>query len=292
VRKLIADIVRSPLVHFVVIGAGLFVLYGLYGEPSAEDADNTIVVSSGEIGWLRDSFSKRWNRPPTPQELKGLIDTHVRETVLYREAVAMGLDDGDVIIRRRLAQKLEFLFQDLADAREPTEQELRDFFAAHREQYRDPEISTFTHVFVDPDRRGENTLADAEKILAELDALADPTEAAADRGDRFMLQAYYPERSEAEVARLFGQAFARSVFELVPGRWHGPVLSGYGVHLVYVHGRSQSPPPSFDDVRDLVARDWQDKVRQEFNDQYVENLTSRYDIIIEDESSEPVVSAR
>ena len=223
---------------------------------------------------------------------KGLIDQFVRETVLYREALAMGLERDDVIIRRRLAQKLEFLFQDLADAAPPEDQELQAYFKAHRDRYQDPELLSFTHVFLDPDRRGDQTLVDAEGMLAELRAQDDPTRAATDRGDLFMLQSYYTQRPELDISKLFGREFARSVFELEPGQWHGPVLSGYGVHLVYVHDRLQAPTPSFDAVVEQVTDDWQTDRRQAFNDAFVENLMSRYEVTIEDDVSNEVVAKR
>lgn len=290
-RDLITKTVRSPLLHFLVIGAAIYVAYAALSPEAATESPDTIRVSTGDIAWMEDSWQSRWNRPPTPEERQGLIDAHVRETALYREALAMGLDQNDVIIRRRLAQKLEFLFQDLADAVPVTGEELETHFAENRDRYQDPEVMTFMHVFVDPDRRGDQTLVDAEAMLAELAALEDPAEAD-DFGDPFMLQAYYPERSEAEVGKLFGREFARSAFELEPGAWHGPVLSGYGVHLVYVHGRDQSPPPEFEAVRDSVQQDLQDERRQKFNDDFVAGLLGRYEVIIEEEATAQTVSNR
>jgi hypothetical protein len=285
-------LVRSPLLQFLLIGAVIYLLYGRADSEKASVSLDTIIVSRGDIAWMEDSWQKRWNRPPTPAERKGLIDQYVRETVLYREALAMGLDQDDVIIRRRLSQKLEFLFQDLADAVPPEDQELLAYFDENRDRYQDPELITFTHVFLDPDRRGDQTLVDAETLMAELNAKDDPAKDGADRGDLFMLQGYYPQRPEAEISKLFGWEFAKSVFELEPGQWHGPVLSGYGVHLVYVHDRTQSPPPSFDAVVERVTEDWQTDRRQEFNDQFVENLMSRYEVTIEGDVSNEVVAKR
>ncbi len=289
-RDRLTNVLRSPLLHFLVIGAVIYAAYAATNSAETVESSSTIKVTAGELGWLEESWTKRWNRPPTPAERQGLIDQHVRETVLYREALAMGLDKDDVIIRRRLGQKLEFLFQDLADSNPPTDEEVRDYFAANRDRYQEPEVMTLTHVFVDPDRRGDQTLTDARDILARLEALEPPTDGADELGDPFMLQAYYPERSEGELAKLFGGGFVQSVFELAPGRWHGPVLSGYGVHLVYVHGRTQSPPPDFESVRDRVAEDLQSEKRQEFNDEYVASLLARYDVIIEDTTTGQTVS--
>jgi hypothetical protein len=285
-------LLREPLVHFLLIGGALYAAYAVTGPTTTSESPTTITVTAGEIEWLETTWLTRWNRPPTADEREGLVQQYVRETVLYREALAMGLDRDDVIIRRRLAQKLEFLFQDLADMREPTTEQLQAFFAEHTELYQEPEILTFAHVFVDPDRREGDTLVDAEAILAELQALSDPTEGASSHGDPFMLQAYYPERSESEVGKLFGHEFARSIFELDPGRWHGPVLSGYGVHLVFVHGREQFPLPNFESVRERVAQDWQDNAREAFNEEYTRKLIERYEIVIEDEPAGQAVPTR
>ena len=266
-----------------MIGAAIYGLYGLTRPDVEAVAENRITVTAGEIEWLTGSWQKRWNRAPTPQERAGLIDQYVRETIFYREALAMGLDRDDTIIRRRLAQKLEFLSEDLVATVSPTEAELSAYFAEHMEQYELPALLTMTHVFVDPDKREEQTLADAEEIGAELRALQPPTEGAEDLGDPFMLQHYYPERSESELAKLFGAEFARSVFELEPDRWHGPVLSGYGVHWVFVEQRIPAETPEFAAVRDRVEQDWRDERREKFNDEFYAQLRARYEVVIEDE---------
>ncbi len=279
--KFINKAARSPLLHFLLIGAAIYLANGLFGTKAVEESDNTVVVTSGELEWLAQTFASTWNRAPTPQEIRGLLDAHIRERVLYREALAMGLDEDDVIIRRRLAQKLEFLFQDLADITPPTEAELVVYFEEHLDQYQEPEVTTFTHVFVDPDLRDDHTLEDAEQILATLKTLEDQMQGHEELGDRFMLQRYYPQRTRMEIAKLFGQGFTQSLNELAPGQWHGPVLSGYGVHLIYVHDRSQAPPPEFEDVLSIVQQDWQDARRKTFNEEYTANLIARYDVIIE-----------
>ena len=231
---------------------------------------------------MASSWQKRWNRAPTEQELAGLVDAYVRETIFYREALAMGLDRDDTIIRRRLAQKLEFLSEDLIATVPPTEEELRAFFAEHGERYQLPALTTFSQVFVDPDLRGERTLADAEEIGARLRAQGPPAEGAAGLGDPFMLQSYYPERSELEIAKLFGTEFAREVVKLAPGQWHGPVLSGYGVHFVYVDGRAEAVPAEFAAVRERVQQDWEDERRRVFNQEFYARLRARYEVVIEE----------
>ncbi len=165
---------REPLVHFLAIGAAIFVLYGFMGQQNVEEQERAITITAGEIGWLTDTWKKRWNRPPTPEEREGIIKQYLQEMILYREAVAMGLDKDDTVIRRRLAQKLEFLANDLISPQPPTEDELHTYFEAHMARYQPPDLITMTHVFLDPDKRGDQTLKDAETIKAKLIALKQP----------------------------------------------------------------------------------------------------------------------
>ena len=273
---------REPLVHFLAIGVALFVIYAYWGQQDVAENERTITITTGEINWLTDAWQKRWNRPPTAEERAGLIQQYLREVILYREAVAMGLDKDDTVIRRRLAQKLEFLSQDLISPQPPTENELQSYFETHMDRYRAPDLITMTHVFIDPDKRGDRTLVDAEVIKKQLQALKEPPQDARSYGDPFMLQSYYPERSEAELLKLFGSGFARSVFELTTQQWHGPVLSGYGTHLVYVHDHREAQPPVFADVKEQVRQQWESDKREQLNEQFVASIVARYDVTIED----------
>jgi peptidyl-prolyl cis-trans isomerase C len=282
-------IAKEPLLHFLLIGAAIYLLFALFGQTESDNVvteENTIVVTKGEVNALAEVWQKKWNRPPTNEEMVGLVRQHLRETVLYREALSMGLDKDDVIIRRRLAQKLEFVAQDLIQPEPPTDEELRTFFDKNIERYRTPDLLTFTHVFLDPDKRGDQTLEDAKKLKAELIAAANTPDASSDLGDRFMLQSYYPERSEADLSKLFGGEFARSIMGLEPETWHGPVLSGYGTHLVYVHARLEVPPPTFGQVADRVREDLENERREQLNEEYIESLLERYNVVIEGEGPE------
>lgn len=265
-----------------MIGAAIFLLYGLTGQQEIVDQERAITITTGEIAWLTNSWEKRWNRPPTGEERDGIIKQYLRETILYREAVAMGLDRDDTIIRRRMAQKMEFLSQDLITPEPPEKDELHSYFEAHIDKYQKPDLITLTHVFLDPDKREDQTLRDAETIKTKLMALKQPPQDAQAFGDAFMLQSYYPERSEAELSKLFGSGFAQPVFELEPHQWHGPVLSGYGTHLVYVHDRMDADPPLFTDVKEQVRQDWESDHREKLNEQFINSLMARYDVTIEE----------
>jgi peptidyl-prolyl cis-trans isomerase C len=283
-------LLREPLLHFMFIGAAIYLLYGVFAEPLPEGDDKTIVVSAGEIEWMQTSWQKRWNRPPTDAEFDGLIQQYIKETVLYREALTMGLNQHDQVIRRRLAQKLEFLAKDLVALTPPTEEELQTYFDAHQERYQEPALYTFTQVFIDPDKRGDTTLDDAEAIKATLIAKGDAIEDAGALGDDFMLQNYYPQKDAVEIQKLFGSGFTESLVELSPGQWHGPVLSGYGVHLVYVSNVSEPPAPDFAELRERVVQDWTTDRGEELNDKFYANLREQYTVVIEEPGEEDKVA--
>ncbi len=279
--KTIRQLAREPLFHFLLIGAGIYSVYALYGTSEEGIANNTIVVDSGRIDLFISAWEQRWNRPPTEQELNGLINQFIREDILYREAVGMGLDKDDPITRRRMAQKLEFLIRDIASLKEPVEGELESFFEDNKDKFQDPDLITFSHVFIDPDKRGDETLDDAALLLSELQAAGTSDVNVSGLGDRFMLQNYYPQKTELDIRKLFGSGFATSVMQLEAGKWHGPVLSGYGTHLVYVDALEKAPAPVFADVKDSVFENWQAQQQEEFNEEFFESLKSRYEIVIE-----------
>lgn len=271
---------KEPLIQFLFIGACIYGAYALFGAADDEAADKTIVVDAKRIDGFIGEWQRRWNRPPTRQELDGVINAFVREDILYRQAVAMGLDADDPITRRRMAQKLEFLTNDIALLKEPADGELEQYFQTNIQAYREPDLITFSQAFLDPDRREAATLDDARVLLLQLQAAGKPDPETLVAGDRFMLQGYYPEVSELDIRRQFGTGFAEAVMKLEPGKWHGPVLSGYGVHLVFVYSVQQAPPPVFKDVQNDVLANWQTAQQKKFNADFFENLKARYDIVV------------
>jgi len=283
VRRNMAKLLRQPLVQFLVLGALFYAVFAWVGGTTDSGSDNVIRVTAADINRLDAGWRARWNRPPTEGELAGLVRSHIREIALYRHAVAMGLDQDDPVVRRMLGTKLQTLTQNVVEfSLNPTDAELRAWFEANTEEYRAPALITFTQIFLDPDRRGDATLEDAERILARLRAQSDPTAGVDELGDSFLLQRYYPAKTEFDISRLFGQGFAVSVFELAPGEWHGPVLSGYGVHLVYVHAMEESPAPEFEAVEEQVKRDWMDAKQREIQADFVNNVIAAYEVDIEE----------
>ena len=281
-RNELLNLAKEPLIQFLLIGACIYGAYAWFGAPDEDATDNTIVVDAARIDAFIGQWQKRWNRPPTRTELDGVINAFVREDILYRAAVDMGLDQDDPITRRRMAQKLEFLTNDIALFKEPAAGELEQYFEDNQALYRDPDLITFSQVFFDPDVRDEATLDDAAEMLAQLEAAGEPDPAILGAGDRFMLQNYFSRASELEVRRQMGTGFTEAVMQLEPGRWHGPVLSGYGVHLVYVYQLAEAPAPLFAAVQPQVLENWQTEQQEDFNETFFESLKSRYEIVIDE----------
>jgi peptidyl-prolyl cis-trans isomerase C len=280
----IARLAGEPLVQFFVIAALIYTAYAFVGAGTVEDDGKHITVTAGEIAALEDSWKKRWNRPPTQKELQGILKQFLREHVLSVEAKAMGLDKEDVVIRRRLMQKLEYLSQDLLGGGTPSDEQLAAFFAKNAKAYEVPAVVTLTHIFFDPDQRGGQALEEATNqkvVLAKLKVA--PTDARS-YGDQFLLQSYYPERTYAELSKLFGSGFVETLPKLSPKQWHGPVLSGYGVHLVYIHHREEAHPAKQADVKDRVLAHWKDERRKELSEKYLIGLLERYQVSIESEN--------
>ncbi len=269
---------REPLVHFFILGAGIFLLSALVGE-SDEPLDE-IVVSSGQVDRLVETWQRTWQRPPTSAELEGLIEDYIREEILYREAMAMGLDRDDTIIRRRLRQKMEFLPQDLVDQAEPTEAELQTYLREHPDAFQLESRVTFQQIYLNRDRRGANAEKDARTLLTDLQSGGGPVEPLA-LSDPIPLPHELESLPESEVARLFGQEFVSGLAHIGPGNWDGPVSSGYGLHLVRVQERSPAQMPELSEVRHAVEREWRFMRRQEMDEQFFSSLRERYTIEVQ-----------
>ncbi len=279
----------EPLIQFLMIGACIYGAYAMFGTPE-ENFRNTLVhVDSKRINGFISEWESRWKRPPTRQEVDGLIQSYIREEVLYRQAVDMGLNEDDPVTRRRMAQKLEFLTSDLAMMVQPEEGELEAYFKENQSSYRQPDRISFSQVYFDPDAREDTTLDDAATVLAQLQAAGVPDEASLQAGDRFMLQNSFQSASETDVARQMGSGFAGSVMKLQAGQWHGPVFSGYGVHLVYVSDKQISPAAVFEDVEAIVLENWQIEKRVQFNADFLESLKSRYEIVLDEIPAERIL---
>jgi hypothetical protein len=275
---------REPLLHFVLLGALIFAGYAFVSRDDDNRADE-IVVTQGQIAMLATTFAGTWQRPPTADEMNGLIRDYVREEVAAREAIALGLDKDDTVIRRRLRQKLEFISEDMTARAEPTERELEDYLAAHEDVFRAERRFTFTQVYLDPQRRGDRLPSDTDALLARL--RADPDLDALTLGDSLLLGSRFDALPASEVAREFGEAFAKKLTTLAVGRWQGPIESGYGMHLVRITRRDEGGVPSLARSRDAVKREWGNAQRTAASEAFYRGLLAHYSVKIERPQAPP-----
>jgi hypothetical protein len=272
-------ILKEPLLHFLLLGAAIFVAYSLVSKRSSGEPGK-IVISAGQVAVMAEGFTRAWQRPPTREELEGLIRDRVQEEVYYREAMALGLDKDDTIIRRRLRQKMEFVTDDIAALAEPTDDELTAYLKSQADAFRVQRRFTFSHVYLNPERRGQNLARDTAQLLAQLRQAGAKADFS-DLGDSFLLEHRFEAAPASEVAKQFGEKFATELGKLAPGEWHGPIESGYGTHLVFVSERTEGRVPALAEVRDLVQREWTNARRLETNEKFYAELLKRYSVTIE-----------
>jgi hypothetical protein len=277
-------LLHEPLVQFLLLGALIFLLDALLGEAEPERTERTIVLDATDVTRLSEQFRRTWMRPPTPAELDGLLAEAVREEVLYREALALGLDREDPIVRRRMRQKMEFLNADLVANTEPSDAELSEFLTANPESFRRPPRFDLTQVFIDP-RRHADPEAHAARLLASLRQQPPPATSAL--GDPTLLPAGLERASPRDIAETYGRELAAAAIALPPGDWHGPEHSGYGLHLLRVVQVEPGGLPPLAEIRDTVASEWQQARRKEADERFYQALRARWTVKIED-PAEPV----
>ncbi len=270
---------REPLLHFLAIGLVLYLAYGLVND---DVNPNRIVITQGEI----DSYQARWtaarSRAPSDDELQGMIEMAVRDKILAREALALGLDQDDSVVQRRLAQKMEFLLSDLAQIPEPSDEELQTFLQDNLEMFSVPEQISFTHIFFNPDKR-KTARDDARQLLARL-IKAPGSIDIQQSGDRFMLPSRYASEIQANVSRTFGNEFAEDLFASNKTGWQEPLDSGYGVHLVFIETIVPAELPELVDIRADLQAEWARRKQNESNEALYRSLLERYEVVIGEES--------
>jgi hypothetical protein len=274
---------REPVIHFFALGLVVFGLYALLDKkPEAAQDPFLVEVTSADIEWMRTMWSKRMGREPTVEEMRGAVNQMIREQVLSREAVSLGLDEGDTVVRRRLAQKMDFLFQDLSNITEPSDSELQAYLRQQRSSYEIPAQMTFTHVYFSTDRRGEEAAAEAiRKLLDQLHTGKGNSSDAISLGDPFLLPSRFADQTHADIQKTFGSRFAETVWRQEPQSWQGPVPSGYGLHAVFVHQRSDAMLPDLSEVREKLKADWLADRQREISRAAYDKVRSRYRVLLE-----------
>ncbi len=260
---MIRRLIRDPLVSFLFAGTLLFFITDWF---SRDDDAYQIQVSANEVQRLSDQWSLQMRRPPNKQELDGLISAFVKEEIYYREALKLNLDANDTIVRRRLVQKLTFLTEDIATNEPPAVEALQSFYAKQIDKYIEPAKFSFAHRYFSSDRR-DNSQAVASQALTDTTI----------KGDPFMLQKEYAQRSKRDVGNLFGRDFAEKLAELpTSDEWQGPLKSAYGWHVVKLLNVAPERVQPINEVIEKVKIDWQQAERKVANESYFTNLKAKY----------------
>ena len=272
---------REPLIHFLFIGAFLFAL-DRYLQPASGGTPSSkqIQLSLDDLGQMVILFQSQWRREPTTQELERLVENKVQEEILYREALAMGLEKDDTIVKRRMAQKLQFLAEDVAAAREPDTVELRSWFEKNKAKFAQPGRVSFRHLYFSPDRRGQRARDDAAKALAKLAGQPQDAKVAGSLADPFMFQDYYRDRAPDYLGKEFGPQFVLAVAKLAPGSWQGPIESGFGWHLVFVDTVIPGRVPAFEEVEPDVKSAWLSEQKAQAWQKGYKEMRAKYTVLL------------
>lgn len=273
---------RDPLLHFLLIGAGLFAVNAAIRRSAETDAAGRIVITAADVDRLRHSWTRNRGRRPTDAEMRQVLEHSIREEVLFREAMRLGLADEDTVVRQRMVAKMEFLNSSVAEQAEPGELELRAFFEDNRENYRSSPTISFEQLYFDRDQRGDAAWSGARGALSALRS----DQSAPVRADAFDGQTEYALQTSADLQRVFGTRFADDVFALGVNMWHGPIESDRGLHLVRVRQKLNADVRDFDQVRERVLRDWRVDRRRTAEAQAYDRLRGTYDIVIEEPPAE------
>jgi len=284
IKNILIKWTAQPVVQFMGIGLVMFLVntYILQADSSKDENEYSVFLTVGEVKSMEEIWLSKWQRPPTEPEMQGMINQRVEEAILFREAVKIGLDKNDDIIRQRMSQKLEFLSNDLIKPDSATAEEVKWYFDENIEKYTTPANITIMQLFVNPKIHGDLLEKEVSSRLKKLNVMDVSSSEISKYGDQFSLQTYYPDKSQLELAKLYGSAFATNIFELETDKWAGPVNSQYGVHLVYVMHKNPAVIPEFKTVKKLVTEDLQRKEQEKLNNLYIDGILSRYKVIIED----------
>jgi hypothetical protein len=271
---------REPLVQFLLIGGLLFAVYAATGRGTGSESSQEIRLNYDDLAQLVLLFQSQWRRDPTPEELGRLVENRVQEEVLYREGLALGLDKGDTIVKRRMAQKMQFLAEDVAAAHEPSKEELQTWYQKNRDAFTQPPRVSFRHLYFSPDRRGARTRDDAAAALAKLTGEPQDTKLASALTDRFMFQDYYRERAPENLAKDFGPKFAFEVAKLPSGSWQGPIESGYGWHLVFIDTVVPGRAPTFEEIEPDVKVAWLAEQKAKAWENAYREMRAKYTVLL------------
>lgn len=273
-------LLREPLVHFVVLGVLVFGGYRLlHQQPRVSASATRIEITNDDLRQLAVVWLAQGREKPTPQQLRALVEQKAMSEMLVREAIALGLDRNDEVIKRRLAQKMDFLLADIASLTPPTDADLAAWYAAHKAEFTMSPRMGFRHLYFASDKRGPGARAAAQASLSLIAGKSPATLGAAFIADPFMFRDYYADVTPEQMAKEFGGAFANALFQLRPGDWRGPIQSGYGWHVVWVDSYEPPRVPPLEEIRPIVAQAWQEEKYREVKQRAMEEIRSRYQVV-------------
>jgi peptidyl-prolyl cis-trans isomerase C len=275
------QLLREPLLHFLLMGIVLFGAYQ-YLQPARSTAPAALEIqlSVGDLEQLAVLFQSQWRRDPTTEEFGRMVEQKVQSEVLYREALALGLDKNDEIVKRRMAQKMQFLAEDVAAAQEPTTGELKEWYARNTEKFAMPKRVSFRHLYFSPDHRGNLAREDAANLLQRLAGQPQSVALPEASADPFMFQEYYRDRATDYLGKEFGPQFALAVEQLPTGSWQGPIESGFGWHLVFVDTAIPGRVPEFEEIEPDVKTAWLAEQKVLAWDKAYKEMRAKYTVLL------------
>src|SRR5271167_2449781 len=283
---------REPLLHFLLIGIALFGAYSyMHRGRGGVESSRQITLSLDELRQMDTYFESQWHRQPTSAEFQAMVEDKVREEVLYREALAMGLDKDDTIVKRRMAQKMQFLAEDVAAAHEPSTAELKAWFEKNSNKFALPSRYSFRHLYFSPDKRGKNARDDAAEALAKIAGQPEDSKLAVSLADPFMFQDYYGDRAPDALAKEFGPPFAVALEKVKPGSWQGPIESGYGWHLVFVDTVIPGRVPALEEIEADVKTAWLGEQKQQAVQKAYAEMRAKYTVLLPGPSDKEAAQA-
>jgi parvulin-like peptidyl-prolyl isomerase len=276
-------IVQNPITHIFLFGFFLaLVLLISFGIPTNEADNRRIVITNNDVQQLWSNWQRTWQRQPTQNELRAQLQNFVREEVLYREALSRNYDRDDIVIKRSLVRKMDFLAEGQVQAKEITDDEIKAYYNLRQERYRIPPMISFAHIYYNLDQRGEFTENAVREEIDRLEKTNPENLDLADYGDRFMLNNRYSKQTPREIQSQFGEEFSAQLISLEPGKWQGPIASGYGLHAVFVTERVSSRIPDWKEVKNQIINDIVIEEKIAAKEQFYTEILRQYEVVFED----------
>ncbi len=267
-----SKLIKEPLLHFLVLGALLYIASMVWGND--KNQIQQIIVTEGKIKHLETLYKKTWQREPTKAELENIVQEYILEQAAYYEGVNLGLDKNDIVIVRRVRQKLDFIAEESIPLPEATDELLTTYLHENADRFHLEPTLSLRQVYLDPKKHSDTLKLDADSLLTQL--LTQPNQDISIIGERYLFKPYYKDIRSTELERLLGQHFSKTINELPVGIWHGPVSSGYGVHLVYIEEKQKGVLPELSQIRSKVLREWENTLRNQSTKKYYAELLQRY----------------